>query len=429
MAVDQQNAFASSNGDTTFEANSALPTAGIAVHANNPEAVPGLLKELSKLEETQSVHRDDIRLAMLVHARALVRALETPRETMIKHNWAQASCHAAITACRNAGVFGVLGDKPLTIHEIAGKIGKPCKALARLMRHIAAMGYITETGTDEYAATRFSKALTLRSIGDAYPALAGGAHISCSKLAEYMQMTNYESPSDGREGPYQYAFNTKLNMFEYMQAHPPLGEQFNYHMSGYRQGRPSWMDQNFYPVEEQLISGMETSDDAVLLVDVGGGIGHDLEEFRTKHPAAPGRLVLQDLSSVINGIQELDPKIERMEHDFHAEQPLKAARAYYMHSVLHDWTDDVGKSILKQIAGAMKRGYSKLLINENVIPDIKADWQATALDVMMMTLFASQERTSSDWSQLLETPELGLKIVRIWSVEHSQESLIECELA
>lgn len=99
-----------------------------------------------------------------------------------------------------------------------------------------------------------------------------------------------------------------------------------------------------------------------------------------------------------------------------------------MHSVLHDWPDDVCKSILKQIADAMERGYSKLLINENVIPDIGADWQSTALDMMMLTLFSSKERTLSEWRQLLESPESGLKIVRIWGTKHSQESLIECEL-
>lgn len=76
----------------------------------------------------------------------------------------------------------------------------------------------------------------------------------------------------------------------------------------------------------------------------------------------------------------------------------------------------------------MKKGYSRLLINENVIPDRNADWQATALDMMMITLFSSKERTASDWSQLLESPGLGLKIVQIWSNNHSQESLIECEL-
>jgi len=99
-----------------------------------------------------------------------------------------------------------------------------------------------------------------------------------------------------------------------------------------------------------------------------------------------------------------------------------------MHSVLHDWTDDVCEKILQKVVGAMKPGYSKLLINENVIPDRGADWQATALDMMMMTLFASKERTLSEWYQLLETPKLGLRIVNVWNSKHSQESLIECEL-
>jgi hypothetical protein len=167
---------------------------------------------------------------------------------------------------------------------------------------------------------------------------------------------------------------------------------------------------------------------------------------RTKYPQVPGRLVVQDRPSVIDGIEQLDPSIERMKYDFHTEQPLKGtsdscatrpadtnrvlgAKAYYMHSVLHDWPDNVCKDILKQVAGAMKKGYSKLLINENVIPDKGADWQATALDMMMITLFSSKERTFSQWSQLLEAPEVGLKINRVWSVKHSQESLIECELA
>lgn len=97
--------------------------------------------------------------------------------------------------------------------------------------------------------------------------------------------------------------------------------------------------------------------------------------------------------------------------------------------MLHDWPDEVCKSILKQVAGAMKQGYSKLLINEIIIPDQGADSEATGLDMMMMTLFSSKERTMEEWKRLLESPGLDLKIVKVWSVKHSQESLIECELA
>jgi hypothetical protein len=59
----------------------------------DPEAVPSILKRIVSSGETPSVDDDSVRLALLANARELVRALETPRETMIKHCWAQV--HAA----------------------------------------------------------------------------------------------------------------------------------------------------------------------------------------------------------------------------------------------------------------------------------------------------------------------------------------------
>jgi hypothetical protein len=118
-----------------------------------------------------------------------------------------------------------------------------------------------------------------------------------------------------------------------------------------------------------------------------------------------------------------------MPYDFHTPQPVKGARAYYLHSVLHDWPDEVCVDILKQVVGGMKRGYSKLLINENIIPSQGADWQATGLDILMASLLSSKERTEEDWYALIEGSGLGMKISGIWSMKGSQESLIECELA
>lgn len=57
-------------------------------------------------------------------------------------------------------------------------------------------------------------------------------------------------------------------------------------MAGYQQGRPSWLD--FFPAEDQLVKGLREDDDAVLLVDVGGGMGQDLEEVRRRLPNVKG---------------------------------------------------------------------------------------------------------------------------------------------
>ena len=65
-----------------------------------------------------------------------------------------------------------------------------------------------------------------------------------------------------------------------------------------------------------------------------------------------------------------------------------------MHSILHDWNDDTCRKVLSNLVLAMEPDHSKILINENVIPDTNAYWETTSLDIIMMANFASQERTA-----------------------------------
>ncbi len=94
-------------------------------------------------------------------------------------------------------------------------------------------------------------------------------------------------------------------------------------MSGYRQGKHSWMDEGFYPVEARLSQGIKDAGDNFFLVDVGGGIGHDLQELKTKHPNISGCLVLQDQPSVIDQISLAPAGIEMTVYDFFTPQPIK----------------------------------------------------------------------------------------------------------
>lgn len=197
-------------------------------------------------------------------------------------------------------------------------------------------------------------------------------------------------------------------------------------MSGYRQGKPTWTDANFYPVSENLGRGLKENKDAVLLVDIGGGLGHDLEDFKGKYPQLPGRLILQERPEVIAQITETKQSIEPTVHDFFTPQPVKGAKAYYLHSVLHDWDDETSIKILKQIVSAMEKGYSKLLIHELVVPDAGASWSITSMDWLMMALGAVRERTEKQWHDLLASG--GLRIVKVWTYEQGTESLIEAEL-
>lgn len=82
-----------------------------------------------------------------------------------------------------------------------------------------------------------------------------------------------------------------------------------------------------------------------------------------------------------------------MAHDFFTPQPVKGARAYYLHSVLHDWNDDDCVRILEALKPAMNKGYSTVLINELVVPSQQAEWPVTSMDHLMLVLGAMRERT------------------------------------
>lgn len=103
------------------------------------------------------------------------------------------------------------------------------------------------------------------------------------------------------------------------------------------------------------------------------------------------------------------------------------ARAYYVHSLLNNWPDDKCVKVLKRIKEAMKPGYSRLLLNEHVMPQDGAYWETSALDMVMLTLFSSEERTMPAWQHLLEV-RAGLRIVQVWEGGKGVQNVIECQL-
>lgn len=48
------------------------------------------------------------------------------------------------------------------------------------------------------------------------------------------------------------------------------------------------MDPSIFPVQEKLIHGAEADSGAPFLVDIAGGLGHDLAEFKKRFPNHPG---------------------------------------------------------------------------------------------------------------------------------------------
>nr|GFD52459.1 hypothetical protein [Tanacetum cinerariifolium] len=105
-------------------------------------------------------------------------------------------------------------------------------------------------------------------------------------------------------------------------ATPPHLDEFSAFMSAYRAGKANWYDKGFYPVAERLIDGFDSTINETLLVDVGGGRGHDVALFAAAHSAHPGNLVLQDREPVISSIADKESlPFKCQAHDFYAPQP------------------------------------------------------------------------------------------------------------
>ncbi|KKY14875.1 putative sterigmatocystin 8-o-methyltransferase [Phaeomoniella chlamydospora] len=290
------------------------------------------------------------------------------------------------------------------------------------------MSVVHEVAADTYEPTRLASALVdplhaasiLYSVEVFVPAFFA--------LPEFLKKTNYTVPRDPLDSPFQLWFNTKEHMFEWIHKRPELMQEFNKFMGAYSLSRKRWMEPGCVPIDEVLANDASKDPDSVFLVDVGGGNGHDLMHFQKNYPDISGRLILQDLPGTIETAKDkLTPGIEAMAHDFFTPQPIKGARAYYLHSILHDWPTQKCHEILSNLIPALTPGYSKILINENVIPDQGAYWENTGLDWVMLTLYSSEERREKIWRELCEG--VGLKINRIWEFEKGTESIIECELA
>jgi demethylsterigmatocystin 6-O-methyltransferase len=86
------------------------------------------------------------------------------------------------------------------------------------------------------------------------------------------------------------------------------------------------------------------------------------------------------------------------------------AKFYYLRNVLHDWADGHCIRILRCIMAAMGPK-SRVLIDDIVLPDTGAHWQATQNDLTNMASLGSRERTRTQWYDLLEAA--GLKIIEI----------------
>lgn len=139
------------------------------------------------------------------------------------------------------------------------------------------------------------------------------------KAPRFLKETGYKCPENPVDGLMQYAFQRKLGTFALLASQPEILHDFNTFMGNTMGARTYWFD--WYPVQERILEGVSPDSNAPLIVDVGGGKGHDLQEFNVRYPGH--NLVLQDLQPVIDDALDLDILIKPVVYDMFTEQPIK----------------------------------------------------------------------------------------------------------
>ena len=109
-----------------------------------------------------------------------------------------------------------------------------------------------------------------------------------------------------------------LSRFDDLKQHPADMAIFQAVMTASAASKTPWTD--LFPIK-QLFDARRL--DVPLIVDIGGGAGHDIERLRKRMShTEPGALVLQDLGPVIERVT-VHKSVRAMVHDFFEVQPIK----------------------------------------------------------------------------------------------------------
>ncbi|OGM43362.1 hypothetical protein ABOM_008722 [Aspergillus bombycis] len=352
-------------------------------------STPSLEEQIASLTQTVQSNRESLddatRLRTLKAARGLLDALGSPPETVMQDVVLNPVLLMALRMGVQLGVFRMICDhqeEGTTTEQIASQSGASVLVVGQILRLLAAAGYASETGVQTYKPSPLTMAMADGTLEATTRACFDIGNYCTTYAPEYFRQNNNQFPTSVEETPFQLAKNTPMSYFAWLGQNPSLAKDFQQWMTLKQQTTPNWVD--WFDIPGSLLGGFRNQPDDVLLVDVGGGEGHYLHAFNDKFPDAPGRRILQDLPQVISTINNPPKGTELMAHDFFTAQPVKGARAYYMHWILHDWRDEQAHRILGNIVDAMEPGYSQLIINDQIIPDQDCDFATACISIMMM---------------------------------------------
>ncbi|KAH8880853.1 putative O-methyltransferase [Thozetella sp. PMI_491] len=388
--------------------------------------------QISLLDSIQAedFHDDEAaRNDAIAAAYKLIHRLQHPAERLHYITFHQPVIVATLLTLQDLGLWAAWaadGEETKSLQALAtmADANVDLNLLRRLCRLMASVDVLDEVAEDRYKLTRLTKYLGgNQGLGPMQlQAWADHWEIMGKSIPAFLRKTSFQEPHDPTNTSYRDGNPESLEFWSRLTSNPSLQRSFGGFMEAWSRQKRPWPE---YFDTNLLLESIDPS--TPIVVDVGGNVGLDLESFLAKHPdVPPGALVLQDRPEALK-LAKTNEKIKIAEYDFFTPQPVIGSRAYFFHAVFHDWDNKESLEILQNLASAMKKGYSKLLICDIVLPPTGASVLQAAMDMQMLGLVSAGERTEAAWKELLENS--GFKVVKLWPDGRGYEMVIEAELA
>jgi hypothetical protein len=292
-------------------------------------------------------------------------------------------------------VADCLVDSPKHIQTLAEELKVQADPLARIMRYLCELGIFGQDHLGRYTLTKVSELLVSYHPQSLRPV------VLLYNEETYTAWANLLHTVKTGENTFSATYNTPF--FKYHSIYSDFADIYNQSMASLS----ILLDQAV--AEDYDFSVYRT------LADVGGGQGNLLRRIAERYSSL--QCILFDTQAVltveVKEQWEQDPLANRVKlqiGDFFQSVPTDVD-AYLLKNVIHNWPDEQVIQIYKTIHQAMKP-QSRLLLAETVIFDNDAMQRMKLnLDLNMMVIHSSKERTVKQHSELLETA--GLKIVKI----------------
>jgi hypothetical protein len=296
------------------------------------------------------------------------------------------------------GIADHMSATPMAVEEIAAKTTAHAPSLYRVMRMLASMGVFKEAPGKRFALTPAGALLKSDAPGTMrYFAMMFGDEWTTRAYEHFTDCLR--TGQDGVSKAYGQ------HVFDVLAERPEQLATFQAAMT------------SSSSMAGKAITSAYDFNDIARLADVGGGHGALLASILRRYPQMQG--ILFDRAEIVDGVSQdqfagCEGRITIEAGSFFERVP-DGCDAYILKHIIHDWSDEHCRTILKLIRDKLPTD-GRVLVCEMVVADDPGPTPAKILDIEMLVMtVGGKERTKVEFAELFAS--CGLRLSRIVPTE------------